>query len=200
MENSPNYSTAIKSMPFLYMEVKKAAGLKLQGFSELQIAKQSFTNNIFQVNTESRKREIAAAVIKRLLILDDYLIAKMVNGSIETSKQIALYALIKTDRLFYEFMQEVYREKCLLMDFTIKDADFNIFFQRKAEQSTVVASWREYTYYKLKQVYKRVLREAGLAKRQKKALIITRPVMEKELAAHLNQIGDKPYLAAMLGE
>jgi len=200
MESSPNYSTAIKSMPFLYMEVKKAAGLKLQGFSDLQITNQSLKNNTFQVNTESRKREIAAAVMKRLLILDDYLIAKMVNGSIETSKQIALYALIKIDQLFYEFMQEVYREKCLLMDFKINDADFNIFFQRKAEQSTVVASWREYTYYKLKQVYKRVLREAGLAKRQKKALIITRPVMEKELAAHLNQIGDKPYLAAMLGE
>ena len=200
MEDNPNYSTAIKSMPYLYTEVKKAAGLKTQGFNDFQIANQSLQNNIFQVNTESRKKEIAAAVIKRIKVLDDYLIKKMVNGSIETSKQIALYALMKTDRLFFEFIQEVYREKCLLMDYTIKDADFNIFFQRKAEQSATVAAWREYTYYKLKQVYKRVLREAGLAKRQKKALIITRPVMEKEVAAHLNQIGDKPYLTAMLGE
>ncbi|MBF7082779.1 DUF1819 family protein [Desulfallas sp. Bu1-1] len=200
MENNPNYSTTIKSMPFLFLEVKKAASLKIQGLSYPEILSRSINDNIFQVNTESRKKEIAAAVIKRLKVLDDYLIKKIVNGSIDTGKQVALYALMKTDRLFYEFMQEVYREKCLLHDFTINDADFNIFFQKKSEQSEVIASWSDYTYYKMKQVYKRVLREAGLAKKQKKAIMITRPVVEKDLTEHLREIGDNHYLKAMLGE
>jgi len=200
MEDKPNYSSTIKSMPFLYLEVKKAASLKIQGLGDSEIESRSVKDNIFQVNTASRKKEIAAAVIKRLKVLDDYLTKKIVNGSIETSKQVALYALMKTDRLFFEFIQEVYREKCLLHDFVINDADFNIFFQKKSEQSAVVASWREYTYYKMKQVYKRVLREAGLAKKQKKALVITRPVVEEDVAEHLKEIGDNHYLKAMLGE
>ncbi|WP_027365548.1 BrxA family protein [Desulfotruncus alcoholivorax] len=66
MENIPNYSTTLKYMPFLFLEVKKAASLKVQGLGYSEIVSRSIKDNIFQVNTESRKKEIAAAVIKRL--------------------------------------------------------------------------------------------------------------------------------------
>jgi len=200
MEQKPKYSTTIKSMPLLYIELKKAASLKLQGFNDCEIINKSLRDNIFQVNTESRKKEIAAAIIKRLKILDNYLTIKLVNGSMETSKQVALYALMKTDQLFFEFMLEVYREQILFHNLVIKDSHFSIFFQRKSEQSETVASWGDYTHYKLKQVYKRVLREAGFAKRQKKTMAITRTVMDFELVEHLKKTGDSRYLEAMLGE
>jgi hypothetical protein len=96
------------------------------------------------------------------------LIEKIVNGDIETSKQIVIYSIMKTDRLFFEFMYEVFREKILLRDFTLQDKDFNLFFNRKKEQSERVASWDDYTFYKLKQVYIRILFEAGFIKDQKK--------------------------------
>lgn len=186
-------------MAYLYLEIKKAAMLKIKGFKDFEIANKALQDNIFQVNTESRKREIASTVLKRLKVLDDYLLEKLANGSLETSKQIALYSIMKTDRLFFEFMTEVYREKYLLKDFIIMDKDFNIFFQRKMEQSVTVASWKEYTFYKLKQVYKRILSEAGFVKRQKKNIEIVPPIMAKDLIEHLKEIGDQPYLEAMLG-
>jgi len=200
LDKSIKYSTFIKSCPLMFLELKKAASLKIQGLSDAEIENESLKNNIFQVNTEKRKREIAVAIIKRLKVMDDFLMEKITKGSIDTGKQVALYSLMKVDRLFFEFMLEVYREKYLLHDFLIKDADFSIFFQRKSEQSETVASWGDYTYYKLKQVYKRVLREAGFAKKQKKALEITRPVMDLEVAEHLKKNGDNLYLKAMLGE
>jgi acetone carboxylase gamma subunit len=199
MENQLKYSSTIKSMAYLYLEIKKAAMLKIKGFKDFEIANKALQDNIFQVNTESRKREIASTVLKRLKVLDDYLLEKLANGSLETSKQIALYSIMKTDRLFFEFMTEVYREKYLLKDFIIMDKDFNIFFQRKMEQSVTVASWKEYTFYKLKQVYKRILSEAGFVKRQKKNIEIVPPIMAKDLIEHLKEIGDQPYLEAMLG-
>ncbi|WP_066638548.1 DUF1819 family protein [Desulfolucanica intricata] len=194
------YSSTIKSMPFLYLEMKKAGVLRYQGFKDFEIINKVLLDNIFQVNTESRKREIASKVLKRLNVLDNYLLEKLVNGSLETSKQIAVYSIIKTDRLFFEFMRDVYREKYLLRELSIKDADFSIFFQRKAEQSETVASWGEYTFYKLKQVYKRILSEAGFIKKHNKAIDIVPPIMEKELTEHLKKIGDRAYLEAMLGE
>ncbi len=127
------------------------------------------------------------------------LLDKLANGNLETSKQVALYAILKTDRLFFEFMQEVYREKYLIRDYLITDKDFAIFFQRKAEQSQKVAEWKDYTFYKLKQVYKRILTEAGFVKKNKKDVEITRPLMEQELADFLNEKGDGIYLQAMLG-
>ncbi|EYE87600.1 hypothetical protein Q428_12405 [Fervidicella metallireducens AeB] len=122
------------------------------------------------------------------------------NGSLQTSKQLAIYSILKIDRLFFEFMKEVYKEKLLLKDFIITDKDFNVFFRRKAEQSEQIAEWKDYTFYKLKQVYKRVLCEAGFIKNSKKEVEILPQIMEEEVVQHLKNIGDTPYLEVMLGE
>lgn len=194
------YTSILKARPFLYLELKKAVSLKIQGFNEQDIKNKSLEENIFSVNTETRKKEIASAVISRIQVLDDYILDKIVNGSLQTSKQLTIYSILKTDRLFFEFMKEVYREKILLKDFNIDDKDFNIFFRRKAEQSEKVASWQDYTYYKLKQVYKRILSEAGFIKNTKNEVMIIPQIIEEEVKNHLIDIGDRVYLEVMLGE
>lgn len=194
------YTSILKARPFLYLELKKAISLKIQGFNEQDIKNKSLEENIFSVNTETRKKEIASAVINRIQVLDDYILDKIVNGSLQTSKQLTIYSILKTDRLFFEFMKEVYREKILLKDFNIDDKDFNIFFRRKAEQSEKVASWQDYTYYKLKQVYKRILSEAGFIKNTKNEVMIIPQIIEEEVKNHLIDIGDRVYLEVMLGE
>jgi hypothetical protein len=156
-------------------------------------------DNLFQVNTETRKREIAITVLKRLEILDPYLLEKMVNGTTETSKQLVIYTLMKTDRLFYEFMREVYRDKLILKTLTVTKSDFSLFFQKKAEQSDKVASWGEYTYYKLQQVYTRILFEAGFVKKSKDKLEIIRPIIDLDVATHLKRIGDGQYVDILQG-
>jgi hypothetical protein len=88
----------------------------------------------------------------------------------------------------------------LLGDYIITDRDFNTFFQRKSEQSVQVASWKDYTLYKLKQVYKRTLLQAGFVKKNKKNIQIVRPLMEEDVVEHLKSKGDQIYLQAMLGE
>lgn len=187
-------------MAFLFLELKKASGLYLQGLKADEIKKKALEENIFLLDTENRIKEIASTVLKRIEILDEFLLRKLTNGNLETSKQIALYAILKTDRLFFEFMQEVYREKYLLGDYIITDRDFNTFFQRKSEQCEQVASWKDYTLYKLKQVYKRILLQAGFVKKNKKNIQIVRPLMEEDVVEHLKSKGDQIYLQAMLGE
>lgn len=194
------YKSTIKSMAFLFLELKKASGLYLQGLKADEIKKKALEENIFLLDTENRIKEIASTVLKRIEVLDEFLLRKLTNGNLETSKQIALYAILKTDRLFFEFMQEVYREKYLLGDYIITDRDFNTFFQRKSEQSEQVASWKDYTLYKLKQVYKRTLLQAGFVKKNKKNIQIVRPLMEEDVVEHLKSKGEQIYLQAMLGE
>ncbi|ADL68065.1 Protein of unknown function DUF1819 putative inner membrane [Thermoanaerobacterium thermosaccharolyticum DSM 571] len=200
MADELEYKSTIKSRPFLFRETKKAAELINKGLKEFEIKNKAKNDNIFQVNTETRRSEIASTVMRRLKALDDFLIDKLANGEIDTSKQIVVYAIMKTDRLFFEFMYEVFREKILLRDFTLQDKDFNIFFDRKKEQSERVASWDDYTFYKLKQVYIRILFEAGFIKNQKNDREITRPIVEEDVAYHLKEIGDTKYLNALTGE
>ena len=194
------YTSILKSRPYLYFELKKAIELVIKGFTIDDIKNKAIEENIFSVNTEARKREIASTVTNRISVLDDFTMDKIVNGSLQTSKQLALYSILKTDRLFFEFMREVYKEKILLNDMNLTDKDFNIFFRRKAEQSEKIASWKDYTFYKLSQVYKRILTEAGFIRNNKKEIEILPQIIEEEVMEHLKNIGDLSYLEAMLGE
>jgi hypothetical protein len=63
-----------------------------------------------------------------------------------------------------------------------------------------VASWTDYTFYKLKQVYIRILFEAGFIKDQKKDREIVKPIIGEDVAYHLKEIGDTKYLNALIGE
>lgn len=200
MSKELKYSTGIKTKPLLYIELKKMARLKVNNpemtYSDLK--NKVVEDNIFQYNSLSRRKEVASVITKRLKVLDDYLLDNLLEGTIDASKQIAIYAILKTDRLFFEFMNEVYRDKYQIRDPFLTDKDFNMFFQHKAEQNERVGSWADYTYYKLKQVIIRVLYEAGFINNQNERKI-TRPIISKEIIDHINSKGDSKYLQAMLG-
>lgn len=193
------YKSTIKSRPYLYKETKKAASLINKGLDVNDIKEKSLEDNIFQLESESRKKEVASIVTARLKDLDKQIIYNIENSNIETSKVLVLYAILKTDRLFFEFINEVYKEKILLKDLFIKDKDFNVFFQNKREQSEKVASWSEYTFKKIKQVYIRILFESGLIVNQKGDREIKVPIIEGEVKDYLYSIGDSIYLNAILG-
>lgn len=193
------YKSTIKSRPYLYKETKKASSLVNEGLDVNNIKEKSLQENIFQLESEARKKEVASIITARLKDLDNYIIDKIENTNVETSKILVLYAILKTDRLFFEFINEVYKEKILLKDLFIKDKDFNVFFQNKREQSEKVASWSEYTFKKLKQVYIRILFESGLIVNQKGDREIKVPIIESEVKDYLYNIGDGVYLNAILG-
>ena len=110
------------------------------------------------------------------------------------------YYFLKTDRLFFEFIQEVYKEKINLKNNIITDKDFNLFFHIKKEQSEQINSWTEQTIKKLIQIYKYILVESNLAERRKKDIYVTRPLMDIELVDYLKNKGDTIYVESMLGE
>ncbi len=196
---SMEYKSTIKSRPYLYKETKKASSLINSGFNIDNIKEKSLKDNIFQLESEARKREVASIITARLKELDKQVIYNIENSNVETSKILVLYAILKTDRLFFEFINEVYKEKILLKDLFIRDKDFGVFFQNKREQSEKVASWSEYTFKKLKQVYIRILFESGLIVNQKGDREVKVPIIESEVKDYLYSIGDKVYLNAILG-
>lgn len=193
------YKSTIKSRPYLYKETKKASSLINRGSRVEEIKGKSLEDNIFQLESEARKKEVASIITARLKSIDEHIIYNIENSNIETSKVLVLYAILKTDRLFFEFINEVYKEKILLKDLFIRDKDFGVFFQNKREQSEKVASWSEYTFKKLKQVYIRILFESGLIANQKGDKEIIVPIIENEIKEYLYSIGDKVYINAVLG-
>ena len=72
MEFELEYKSTIKSKSFLFKEIKKAAELLYKGFKEFEIKDKAKKDNIFQVNTETRRSEIASTVLQRLAVIDDF--------------------------------------------------------------------------------------------------------------------------------
>lgn len=193
------YKSTIKSTPYLYKETKKSASLINKGLEIDKLKNKSLEENIFQLESEARKQEIASAIAMRLKSVDNVILDKIENSSIETSKVLVLYSILKTDRLFFEFINEVYKEKILLKDLYIRDKDFGVFFQNKREQSERIASWNECTFKALKQVYIRILFESGLIINRDGDREIKVPIIEFDVKDYLYSIGDDRYINAILG-
>jgi hypothetical protein len=193
------YSASLVSRPFLYIEFKKLAELRFKGFSQLEINDKIFKENIFQINAQYRRREVFNTLQKRLNELDNYLVNKLMNANFELGKILCIYSVMKTDQLFFEFMIEVYREKCILGINEINNKDFELFFIVKKEQSEKVNSWKEYTILKLKQVYKKFLVDSGLGIKIDSGIEINKPVVDNDTLNYIKTIGDATYINAILG-
>ena len=71
------YKSTIKSRPYLYKETKKAVSLINKGIEIDEIRRLSLEENIFQLESETRKKEVASIIVTRLKGLDKQIIYKI---------------------------------------------------------------------------------------------------------------------------
>ncbi len=189
------YSASLTGDPLLYFEMRETAALILEGLSEDKIKEKIYAENIFQYDTKNRIYRRIASLKTRLSLLDEYLLNMLVNGMSETGKIITLWTIYKTNRLFYEFIEEVVKEK-LLIGQGLEDMDVSLFFQRKAEEDDKVAAWQEGTVKKLKSVIKKILLETDILRRDK---TLQRKILHPDLRAYLLDKGERQFLACIEG-
>ena len=192
------YFSNLTREPYFYYELKQVAKLTLAGFSPVEIRTKIKDENLFQCTTNKGINRLLSATHKRVVVLDEIMLNLLVHGSLHTSKLVALIAIMKTNRLFLEFIEEVYLEKLQLGEQELEPKDFRIFLNNKAEQSPKVAGWQGSTLRKLSQVYSKILFEAGLINNTHKKML-TPPIIEEELLVHLRKIGDHRLINAMTG-
>lgn len=190
------YSSSLNGAAFLLFELKQVVKLHQEGLETGKIRQKVVEDNIFQFENKGRTNRALPSVMRRLQVIDDTLGSLMLEGSPETSKVINLYAIMKTDLLFFEFMQEIISEKLQDNDYLLEKKDVNIFFSSKSEQSERVANWSETNKEKLKRAYMQVLFECGLLKNRRDKEL-SRLIVDAEIKEHLIAIGDAEYVRAM---
>ncbi|MDO5849540.1 MAG: DUF1819 family protein [Methanobrevibacter sp.] len=157
-----NYTMQLSYLPFWFFETKKMAELLLDGLDKKEIMELSLDDNIFQLNSERRRKEIVNTLFKRLDGFSDELLEKFLQVDTDSARFFVLVSILKNDMLFFEFIREVFRDHMILGNFKLENSDFEIFFENKAMQSEKVANWQEVTLKKLKSGYKTILRESNL--------------------------------------
>ncbi|MGE7923345.1 DUF1819 family protein [Viridibacillus arvi] len=190
------YSSVLTGAGFMLYEVKQVAKLKEQGYSDKEIRYKVLEENIFQYDKLTSVKRALPYILKRVDLLDDSLRQLLIEESFEVGKVINLYAIMKFDLLFFEFMQDVMQEKLDNNNYYLDKVDVNAFFEEKMEQSEFMSSWSESTVAKLKQVFKKILLQVGLLKDLKSGEL-SRLLIDDRIRDQLQRIGDIKYLKAM---
>jgi hypothetical protein len=191
------YTSSIKDMPLMFLEMKRTAILLTEGKTGNDIVVLSMDKNVYQLEKPKRRRDVPLRMVKRLSGIGPVLIERLAHGRDDEGKLIAFFVLMKADRLLFEYMREVYSNKYLMGYNEITDRDFSDFIDRKTQESETVAKWSAANLVDIRGKIKSSLCEAGLAKRSKGKLLIQKPLYDRQFLELFNETDDV-YMRAML--
>lgn len=154
------YNGSLTREQFLFYETRITAQLLCQSLPRDEIIERIKNENLFQFPTEKMVVSIARTCFRRLdALASDALVRLIADAPLETAKQVNLYAMMKDNRVVWDFMTteigEKYRTQAL--DFSPKDVSIFLFLLR--EQNDSVAGWSDSTVSKIRQVLIRILTE-----------------------------------------
>ena len=197
--NKKPYSSAIKKTPFKYAISRKIAKLILDGLDREAIFKECCIKNAIEIESMERRREITSVVLERLCAMDNHLLSAFYSWDVATSKFLLVYAIARTDTLFFDFMFEVYREALLGDRQYLSIDDFDNFFAAKKQTDLIVAKWGQFTLKCLTKGYRNILVESGLGVRQRKTIVVKRAMIHPDIEEYIASSGQSEYLQAILG-
>ena len=190
------YNGGLTREQFLYPEMKITASLVCQGLSKDEIYQRIYNENLFQFPTERMLKSITGACLRRIEALDSPVLTELLSESSSlVGKQINLYAMMKYNRIVWDFMTTVIGEKYRNKELIFSRQDVNLFFIRLQEQNDSVASWSDSTIQKIKQVLVKSITECGYIDSVKSETL--NPVMiAPELEDEIKNKNDFAALAA----
>lgn len=196
MDQTQPYNGSLTAEQFLYYEIRIASKFYLEEKTIDEAVEIIKRDNLFQYPTERQVSRLARACYKRLDALDNKRLVEEISvAPNEIAKQINLYAMMRYNRLVWEFMIQVIGEKYRNQDFAFSRKDLNAFFTRLQAQDDGVASWSEATINKIKSVLVRVLIETEYLDGVKDTTL--NPVLLcEELEQGIKENGDYDALAA----
>ena len=192
------YNAGLMAQSFWFVEFKKIVVLFKNGVDYDEIKRLCIEENLFGAINPTREKRMCGYLLTRLRSMDDRLIDLFVNADVSTQKLINLITVMTTNRLFFEFVYEVYRNKLIVGDTSIDLKDGNIFFAQKETQNDDLASWKESTKKKLRSLFLNMLTEADLvrwADDKKQKRIVNRVFITMELENYLKATNMSMYKA-----
>lgn len=190
------YNGGLTREQFLLYEIRVVARLQLDGLTREEIMEKLKEENLFQFPTERMITNIAGVCFKRLDALNNpMLVEELAHGPMELARQVNLYAMMRYNRIVWDFMVTVIGEKFRTQDFSFLSSDMNLFFLRLQEQNDTVAGWSDSTIGKIKQVLRKALVECDYLD-SPKATSLNPVYPYDELVTGIQENGDREALIA----
>lgn len=194
-----DYSAGLVSQSFWFVEFKRCLLLLKEGNSLDSIKSLVAHDNLFGAPNEYRAKRMCGYLSRRIRHIDSEALELFFSSDLATQKLINLICVIYDDRLFFEFINEVYRDKIILGAEYLETSDARSFFNNKEVQSETVASWTDTTKKRLRSSYINFLTDANLLTADKNKRRITPPLLDIMLERYLEKKGEGMIVKAFTG-
>ena len=195
------YSAGIMAQSFWFNEVKQFLTLKKDALPTDEIKRIVVEQNLFGAPNEYRAKRMYGYISNRANDLEDNLLNLFFSSDLATQKIINLITVIRKDRLFFEFLYEVYREKIIIGEEKLDLADGKTFFNHKETQDDSLAEWTDATKRRVQSAYFNFMTESNLLRSEgQKDYTITPPLLDIVLERYLQANGETAIVKAITGE
>ncbi|HRH41023.1 MAG TPA: DUF1819 family protein [Pyrinomonadaceae bacterium] len=155
------YNAEIVAGALLPNESRTIAKLILDGVSQDEFKRLLMVENNLQKRSPGTALRKANLVTKRFNIVNEELLRIVANGSRQAQMQALLIAAIKHNKLIGDYLLRVVKEKWRVFETILKPNDWENFLLECEQLDETVSLWKVTTRYKLGQVVKKCLVEAG---------------------------------------
>ena len=194
------YSAGIVSKGFWFLEFKKFLELLIEGKSESEIKELQEEKNIFSAPSKDYGKRIISEINKRIKVLPEEIKELFFKSDTGTQKVINLLSIMGTDKLFFEYVYNSYRNELLLGTKKYNPGIVMKFLKEKAEQNEEVAKFSEKTLKRMQGTYGNYLKEAGLLEGENKEILYGKVYLDYELEKLLMENNMEVYIKTLKGE
>ena len=194
------YSAGAVSKGFWFQAFKKYNELLNKGLTDEEIKIKQEKENILMAPSEDYGKKMINEVSRRTQSLPESIRSMFFKLPLSDQKILNLLGLMMTDRLFFEFMYEVYREKIIIGNLEFDNSDIRIFLNNKSEQSERVSNFTSQTKRRLAGAYRTYLKDASILMEDKGLSIIRKPILDINLEEEMKKRDLSPFLRVFLGE
>ena len=194
------YSAGIVSKGFWFLEFKKYLELLKNGNNENEIKKMQDEENIFSAPSKDYGKRIISEINKRIKVLPKEIKELFFESDTGTQKVINLLSIMGTDKLFFEYVYNSYRNELLLGTKEYNPGIVMKFLKEKAEQNEEVAKFSEKTLKRMQGTYGNYLKEAGLLEEKNKEILNVKVYLDYELEKLLMENNMEVYIKTLKGE
>ena len=193
------YSSGLVAESFWFIEFKDYLKLKRDNLTDDEIKYKIIQNNLFGAPNENRARRVYGYIKRRTDSLDENAIELFFNSDLSTQRLFNLVCILRNSRIFFEFINEVYREKVILGIETLETSDIRIFFNNKMIQSEEISEWKEPTKKRIQGSFITILTESKLLIKRGNNKHINPPIVDILFEKYLEANGETDIIKAMTG-
>ena len=120
-----------------YREIRQTVIMILEEHRTLaEIKRLSEEENLYNAVSPSRANEIRTVVARRIQSVNESFLCVFLEQDTQTQKVLSVIMVMLTDRMFFEFMDQVYREKLITNCHYLHDSDMIGFIHSVQNQET----------------------------------------------------------------